>query len=303
MTDIDLSEYIFLDPETTGLTPSDDDILEVGMYYASPPDVPAPPRYLTFLVHGAKDFDLWDPFVQKMHLENGLLADKSPTLSLSEASEAIEEFAASCGFGPRNRPMMAGKSIHFDRAFIAQKMPRIDTTIFSHRMMDVSSVIRAQRLMGISFSHEQSGTVHRALADAVDAHALLRLCLGAMQDSLSLAHLQKKAHALAVEKGWWRDVAMDLGGRTRLMSVDKVLALLTLIHSEVSEAAEDVRIGSMLTYTAQNGKPKGFPSELADVVIRCMDLASAMGIDLTDEIVRKHDFNTTREERHGGKLA
>jgi NTP pyrophosphatase (non-canonical NTP hydrolase) len=48
-------------------------------------------------------------------------------------------------------------------------------------------------------------------------------------------------------------------------------------------------------------KPIGFASELADVVIRVMDLAEAMGIDLEREILLKHEYNLTREHRHGGK--
>lgn len=114
---------------------------------------------------------------------------------------------------------------------------------------------------------------------------------------MKLSELIKQSHELAVEKGWWESLDVD----------EKLL----MIHSEISEAVECYRNGEMgLTYdkcpisdilcgkrvptcvhtfwirdavpaTAHtkttHRKPLGFPSEIADVAIRCADLLGHLG--------------------------
>ena len=102
------------------------------------------------------------------------------------------------------------------------------------------------------------------------------------------ASMQYAVHDNAVEKGWWEN-----GERNKL-------ELLCLLHSEISEACEAYR---------DNNPParmKGFSSveeELADVVIRIMDMAAAFGYDIAGAIVAKSEYNKTRPYRHGGKKA
>jgi len=76
---------------------------------------------------------------------------------------------------------------------------------------------------------------------------------------------------------------------------------LALIHSEVSEALEAAR----KDYPASEKIPDigNFEEELADTVIRCMDLANRMGISLGEAIVKKVAYNRTRPYMHGGKKA
>lgn len=77
---------------------------------------------------------------------------------------------------------------------------------------------------------------------------------------------------------------------------------IALIHSEVSEALEDIRDGRMtLHFDPETGKPSGLPIEIADIVIRCMVLAEDLNIDLEQMVALKHNYNLTRPWRHGGK--
>jgi len=118
---------------------------------------------------------------------------------------------------------------------------------------------------------------------------------------MNLSQLQQYIHKTAKEHGWWD------GKRT----VDGVGMKLALVHSEVSEALEELRIyGHDLDSPAlreprfsTGGKPDGFGVELADAVIRIMDLCSAMNIDLETLIKLKMSYNETRSHRHGGKAA
>jgi NTP pyrophosphatase (non-canonical NTP hydrolase) len=76
---------------------------------------------------------------------------------------------------------------------------------------------------------------------------------------------------------------------------------LMLVVTEVAEAMEDLRDGkpSVVSVLNEAGKPSGFPSELADAIIRLLDLARSLGIDISQEVALKMAYNETRPHKHG----
>lgn len=50
-----------------------------------------------------------------------------------------------------------------------------------------------------------------------------------------------------------------------------------------------------------NIKPTGVPSELADIIIRVLDISGAWGVDIAEALRVKMEFNKTRKRKHGGK--
>lgn len=104
----------------------------------------------------------------------------------------------------------------------------------------------------------------------------------------------------AERKGWYDPGLCDQLPKIKGRNIGELLALVT---SEVSEALEAAREGQMDTVTDANGKPQGFYSELADCVIRIMDLFHAADRSLAVEIALKMAYNEKRSYRHGGKLA
>ncbi len=110
--------------------------------------------------------------------------------------------------------------------------------------------------------------------------------------------LQEKIHQGNVNAGWWTDIkaGVDLAAEVRSDSrYGKALVAekLALIHSEASEALEGAR---------KNLQDDKLPHrsmlevELADTVIRILDLAGAKKLDLAGAIQEKLAFNAIRED-------
>ena len=104
-----------------------------------------------------------------------------------------------------------------------------------------------------------------------------------------LHDLELAIHATAVAKGWWDEPR-------------SIAEILSNIHAEVSEAWECYRDGEMRT-SLKDGKPEGFGVEMADIVIRVVDACQGLGIDLTEALEWKMQYNETRPYPHGGKRA
>ena len=97
-----------------------------------------------------------------------------------------------------------------------------------------------------------------------------------------------RCHTVSKDHGFWDGLDPQ--------SIEVVLFKLCLIHSEVSEACEGIREA---TPDDQKG---GLGEELADVIIRCLDLAESRGINIEQLLVNKITENEGRPHMHG-KLA
>lgn len=96
---------------------------------------------------------------------------------------------------------------------------------------------------------------------------------------MSIKSWQAIIHNNAVVKGFWDEQR-------------SIPEMLCLIHSEVSECLEVYR----------GGHDGTIGEELADIVIRVMDMAEGLDIDLEEEIRNKHAYNLTRPRMHGKKI-
>jgi hypothetical protein len=126
---------------------------------------------------------------------------------------------------------------------------------------------------------------------------------------MTIKDLVKTCHDVAIKKGWWGDVCdcpnprYSFGGDgENIPFCGKCLKLLlkqsrndgeliALMHSELSEALEELRKKSC--------DMNKVGEELADCVIRIMDYCGARSIDLEKLLLDKIEINKTRPHRHG----
>jgi NTP pyrophosphatase (non-canonical NTP hydrolase) len=92
--------------------------------------------------------------------------------------------------------------------------------------------------------------------------------------------IQEKLYNYNVKAGWY-DSPREVGTR------------LALIHSEISEALEGVRKDTMDDHLPNR---KTVEVELADAVIRILDLAGSLGLDLAGALAEKHLYNQNRAD-------
>ena len=117
----------------------------------------------------------------------------------------------------------------------------------------------------------------------------------------TINQLKKRIHDNAIVKGF-HDEPLEVG------------TLLMLVVSELGEALEAHRTGQRanlkqfeeLLFSKVEFKTafeiaikNSFEDELADVIIRMLDVCAVHNIDINKHIELKHKYNTTRPRKHG----
>lgn len=121
-------------------------------------------------------------------------------------------------------------------------------------------------------------------------------------DFTPLRDIARAVHVLACEKGWY-DVP-----ETDHQFIARSVANL---HGEVSELWEAERKRQLNEECDKGLKMRELgvtpltclEEELADIIIRAMDVAVRLGVDIAGAVESKHVYNASREYRHGNKSA
>lgn len=107
------------------------------------------------------------------------------------------------------------------------------------------------------------------------------------QAYIGLKAAQDLAHKTATDAGWYKDPKT---GQDVSRNFGEVVALM---HSELSEALEADRKGLMDDKLPHRD---GREVEFADCIIRILDTAAAMGLDVAGAIIEKNRYNKERAD-------
>lgn len=123
------------------------------------------------------------------------------------------------------------------------------------------------------------------------------------KDMKTLNQLRDEIHEYAINKGFW-DKEREIGTRLMLcvselaeaMEADRKdrYADLELIEKDKEDFID-------FKWSFENSIKDTFEDELADTIIRILDLCGAKGIDIEKHIELKMKYNESREKMHGKK--
>jgi oligoribonuclease (3'-5' exoribonuclease) len=157
---------LWLDLETTGTVALDDDIIEVGAALTHGAGYDIVDTYQA-VYRTEKRLHEIDPIVVSMHSRNGLWAEVAAAKEHAPdgQSEILDWLDALGAFG-HLLPLAGSGVSHFDRRFIRQAWPALDSRL-AHAMYDIGVVRRFLRQWGhleadYGASRESS---HRAMDD------------------------------------------------------------------------------------------------------------------------------------------
>jgi oligoribonuclease len=166
---------VWLDMEMTGLDPAKERIIEMATIITDGQlaEIATGP---SLVVHQSDDvLAAMDDWNKKHHGGSGLVERvKASTISDADAeAQTLAFINAHCG--AKERPVLAGNSIHQDRRFIRRYMPALDARLH-YRMVDVSTVKELARRWypAVTAKQPSKNETHRALDDIRESIEELR---------------------------------------------------------------------------------------------------------------------------------
>lgn len=103
---------------------------------------------------------------------------------------------------------------------------------------------------------------------------------------VSLRDLQDLCHLCSRRSGWWEGVEQR--------NLDEVIGTkFVLIHSEISESMEGFRKNKMDDHLKNR---KAVEVEMADAIIRILDTAEYLGLNIAEALMEKLAYNATRAD-------
>lgn len=165
---------VWIDCEMTGLSLTDDALIEVAALVTDPE--------LTILDEGlevvikppAAALEQMQEVPRAMHTASGLINELETGVSLAEATEQVMAFVTKHVPQACKAPL-AGNSIATDRGFLARDMPALDAHLH-YRMIDVSTIKELVRRWypRVYYAAPEKGRAHRGMADIVESIEELR---------------------------------------------------------------------------------------------------------------------------------
>lgn len=157
-----MAKLLWLDLETTGLNPESDVILEVATVITDG-RLDEICRYHSVIHQVDPTLLTMSHWCKKNHDDSGLIdLVRASTVSEAQAEqELLSQISRHVQSG--DQLILAGSSIHFDRAFIRNRWKRLDSRLH-YRMIDVSSIKESLRLY-FGYERQSAPPKHRAEKD------------------------------------------------------------------------------------------------------------------------------------------